>query len=52
MKTYYKLVSLNPDRYEQVGFIKAHIAHADYCNYCDTAGVKPKKFKQWLKTEV
>lgn len=50
-----KLVSLNPDRYEQRPLnrlIKDYGAYREYCGRADIINPPIKTFKEWLATEI
>jgi hypothetical protein len=50
-----KLVSLNPDRYEQRPLnrlIKDYGAYREYCGRADIINPPIKTFSQWLATEI
>jgi len=51
MNTYYKLVSLNPERYELIPAKKAYFQYVEYLGLFDNM-TEAKSFEQWLKTEI
>lgn len=58
MQQHYKLVSLNPDKYEKMGLRTALVGYSNYINsliqseVLNEKDIIPKSFDEWLKTEI